>query len=112
MCNSVLRYNWFETNLASFMGKYPLPAYYDGEDLLAFIRQYKGEYMSDFTELLINGPIRGYSDSIYQRIAEQKDCIDAAFDTVIEILESVNNSQYSNAENKIDQLLKDVESDF
>lgn len=112
MCNSVLRYNWFETNLASFMGKYPLPAYYDGEDLLAFIRQYKGEYMSDFTELLINGPIRGYSDSIYQRIAEQKDCIDAAFDTVIEILESVNNSQYSNAENKIDQLLKDVENDF
>ena len=45
MCNSVLRYNWFETNLASFMGKYPLPAYYDGEDLLAFIRQYKGEYI-------------------------------------------------------------------
>ena len=83
MCNSVLRYNWFETNLASFMGKYPLPAYYDGEDLLAFVRQYKGKYMSDFTELLINGPIRGYSDSIYQRIAEQKDCIDAAFDTVI-----------------------------
>ena len=49
MCNSVLRYNWFETNLASFMGKYPLPAYYDGEDLLAFVRQYKGKYMSDFT---------------------------------------------------------------
>ena len=54
MCNSVLRYNWFETNLASFMGKYPLPAYYDGEDLLAFVRQYKGKYMSDFTELLIS----------------------------------------------------------
>lgn len=34
MCNSVLRYNWFETNLASFMGKYHLPAYYDGEDML------------------------------------------------------------------------------
>lgn len=36
MCNSVLRYSWFETNLASFMGKYHLPAYYDGKDLLAF----------------------------------------------------------------------------
>lgn len=112
MCKKTFRYNWFETNIASFMGEYPLPAYYDGEDLLTFIRQYKEKYMSDYTDILINGPIKGYSDSIYTKFAEQKEYVDKTFDAVIEILESVNNSQYSNAEKKIDQLFENIENDF
>ena len=54
--NKILRYNWYETNLAKFLTKYSLPIEYDG-DFLKFLRKTHKKFLGDFKSILINGGI-------------------------------------------------------
>lgn len=112
MADNDFKYSWQETNLASFMDKYSLPAYYENDNLITYISNYAEEYISDFDSILLNGPIKGYSEEVYEKLSEQKEHIKNNFDSIIKILEYINSSYYGQAEQIIDNLFQNIESDF
>lgn len=112
MGDEIFLYNWFEENIPNFLSRYNLPAYYDGNNLLDFIAQYKNKFLSDFDDILLNGSIRVYPDKMYGELAEQKKVIIKIFDSIIDAVKAVEASCLARAESIIDDLFKNIENDF
>lgn len=105
------RYFWFETNLVKFLEKYSLPIDYEGE-FLSFFETYKNQFLIDYKEILLNGAIKGYDESVYVKFEEQYKFVEKLFKKLIEIIKYRENSEFLLAERCINNILKNIEKDF
>lgn len=102
---------YFEESIASFMHKYALPVQYNGNNITDFIADYSKRYISDLKNTK-NGRIKLRNSSVYDKIVYQAKNIEETFNTIIEIINDVNVSQYSKAEDKINKLFENYENNY
>lgn len=109
--NKILRYNWYETNLAKFLTKYSLPIEYEG-DFLKFLRKTHKKFLGDFKSILINGGIKGYPDQVYIKFDEAYNFINKLFRNIIATVSSWEAGEILRTENLIETIFDDLDTDF
>lgn len=110
--DTVIRYNWHETNIAVFLHKHSLPVFCDEEDIVAFIKRYKDEYLDDYESIIREGRIKGYCDETYQNLYAQKESNAITYDRIIDAISAFQSSRYADAENIVNEILENAKDDL
>lgn len=107
-----LKRKWYKKNFYEFISKYDLPVEYGKEDFLEFIKNYKDSFLNDYNSVLLCEDIKQDVDDLYKELLKQRDFISTEFDDIISIIEFIESSKYSLAEEMVDKLFKNNFDDY
>lgn len=105
---SAKEFNWYEEDFVSFLMSRDLPKYQKDDTIKNILSKEKERFVRDFSESIKKDQNRSFSKAFYTKLSEQTEHIKDSFILLCDIVDSFDNANLADAQNKFDKLMDDL----